>query len=117
MSITRREFIQHATSCIGYALGTATFMAGVQRFGMVNLFAQGSEYRALVCVFLAGGNDGNNMVVPIDTTGYNAYASVRAASGLALVQDTLLPVSPSSIASPFGLHPSLTGIHALWQAG
>ena len=117
MKITRREFLQHATSCVGYALGTATFMAGVQRFGMVNLFAQGSEYRALVCVFLAGGNDGNNMVVPIDTTGYNAYAGVRGPSGLALAQDALLPVSPSSIASPFGLHPSLTGIHALWQAG
>ena len=82
MHVTRREFLlQTGQACLGYALGAAAFAAGVERFGLINAFAQGSDYRALVCVFLAGGNDGNNMVVPASTTEYNAYAAVRSASG------------------------------------
>ena len=83
MQLTRREFLLHrARRCLGYALGAAAFAAGVQRFSLINLLAQGTDYKALVCVFLAGGNDGNNMVVPTSTTEYNAYAAVRSASGL-----------------------------------
>ena len=78
MTVTRREFfLQTGQACVGYALGAAAFVAGVQRFSLINLLAQGSDYKALVCVFLAGGNDGNNMVVPTTTTEYNAYASAR----------------------------------------
>lgn len=115
MKITRREFLQHATSCVGYALGTATFMAGLHRFGLVNAFAQGADYRALVCIFLGGGNDGNNMIVPIDTTGYGAYSTARSTSGLAIARDALLPVTPPSLGTPFGLHPSLAPIQALFN--
>jgi uncharacterized protein (DUF1501 family) len=117
MQVTRREFLlQSAHACLGYALGTAAFVAGIERFGMINAFAQGTDYRALVCVFLAGGNDGNNMIVPTTTTEYTAYANVRAASGLAIARDTLLPITPASIASEFGLHPSLAGMKELWDA-
>ena len=73
MQVTRREFLlQSGQACLGYALGAAAFTAGVARFSLINAFAQGTDYRALVCVFLAGGNDGNNMVVPTTTTEYNA---------------------------------------------
>jgi uncharacterized protein (DUF1501 family) len=65
-------------------------------------------------VFLAGGNDGNNMVVPTTTTEYNAYAAARNASGLGIPLDTLLPITPLSIGNPFGLHPSLAELHGLW---
>ena len=58
-------------------------------------------------MFLAGGNDGNNMIVPATTAAYDAYASVRSASGLAIARDSLLPIVPAGIGSPFGLHPSL----------
>lgn len=115
MNVTRRDFLlQAGQACIGYGLGAAAFVAGVQRFSLINAFAQGTDYRALVCVFLAGGNDGNNMVIPTSTTEYNAYAAVRNASGLAIPVDTLLPITPLSIGSPFGLHPSLAGLHTLW---
>ena len=61
-----------------------------------------------MCVFLYGGNDGNNTVIPIDTAGYAQYAAVRtAASGIQLAQASLLPIQPASIGTPFGLHPSL----------
>ena len=92
MELTRREFLfETGRGCLGYFLGAAAFAAGVQRFGLINALAQGSEYRALVCVFLAGGNDGNNMVIPATTTEYAAYAAVSNASGLALPTSTLLP--------------------------
>jgi uncharacterized protein (DUF1501 family) len=115
MNITRREFLLQTGSCVGYALGAAAFVAGVQRFSLINAFAQGLDYRALVCVFLAGGNDGNNLVVPIDTTGYDAYASVRTASGLAIARDSLLPITPAGGAGAFGLHPSLAPLQTLWN--
>jgi uncharacterized protein (DUF1501 family) len=118
MRVTRREFLlQSGQACVGYALGAAAFVAGVERFGLINAFAQGTGYRALVCVFLAGGNDANNMVIPASTTDYNAYAGVRSASGLAIALDSLLPITPLSIGSPFGLHPSLADLRTLWDAG
>jgi len=115
MHVTRREFLlQTGHACVGYALGAAAFVAGVERFSLINLLAQGSDYRALVCVFLAGGNDGNNMVVPATTTEYNLYAAARSASGLGIARDALLPITPLSIGAPFGLHPSLSELATLW---
>jgi uncharacterized protein (DUF1501 family) len=52
--------------------------------------------------------------VPTSFTEYNAYAAVRSSSGLAIVQDMLLPIAPLSMALPFGFHPSLVELHALW---
>ncbi|HET9220311.1 MAG TPA: hypothetical protein VFR18_25250, partial [Terriglobia bacterium] len=66
MKITRREFFRRSGCGIGTA---AAFAAGIERFTLVNAMAQGAGYKALVCVFLGGGNDGNNMVVPADATG------------------------------------------------
>jgi uncharacterized protein (DUF1501 family) len=114
MQITRREFLLQTSACVGYALGAAAFVAGVQRFALINAFAQGTDYRALVCVFLAGGNDGNNMVIPTSTTEYNLYSTARTASGLAIAQGSLLPITPTSIGTGFGLHPNLADLHSLW---
>jgi uncharacterized protein (DUF1501 family) len=115
MEPTRREFLLHAgRACFGYTLGAAAFSAGVWRFGIINALAQGSDYKALVCVFLAGGNDGNNTVVPLATTEYNAYSNARLASGLAIPRDALLPITPASLGSPFGLHPSMPELQQLW---
>ena len=77
MKISRREFLRRSGCGIGSA---AALAAGIERFGLVNAMAEGSGYKALVCVFLAGGNDGNNMVVPPDATGYAAYSAVRSSS-------------------------------------
>ena len=115
MKVTRREFLLQTGSCVGYALGAAAFVAGVQRFSLINAFAQGSDYRALVCVFLAGGNDGNNMIVPTSTTEYNAYANVRGASGLGIARDALLPITTVGSSDPFGLHPNLVELQTLWN--
>jgi len=114
MRITRREFLRRSGCGIGSA---AALAAAVERFSLFSAMAQAPNYKALVCVFLGGGNDGNNMVIPADTTGYNTYSGVRSTSGLAIAQGSLLPITPRSIGVPFGLHPSLAAIRPLFDSG
>jgi uncharacterized protein (DUF1501 family) len=88
--------------------------ANFGRLGLVNAMAQSSaNYKALVCIFLFGGNDANNMVVPNDSRGYANYASIRA--GLALPQNQLLSITPPSLGSPFGFHPSFVELQQLFN--
>lgn len=109
MSISRRRFISIACRSIASIGAFGAF----SRFGALNAFAQGPDYKALVCVFLFGGNDGNNTIIPFDTTGYNNYAMVRG--GIALQQSALLPIQPASTSGlPFALHPRLTEIQDLF---
>jgi len=88
-----------------------------ERFGIFDAMAQAAgDYKVLVCIFLFGGNDAGNMVIP--DSDYASYAAARQAAGIAIPQSSLLQISPPSIAgSTFGLHPSLTGLHELWGLG
>ena len=117
MAQTRRDFLRTA-AC---ALGGAALASTVESLGLMDAYAQSATgYRALVCVFLNGGNDGNNMIVPLDASGWNDYSSVRGSSGLALTQAQAnqLPVSPSSQGGRmFGLHPSMPEMKALFDQG
>ena len=107
---SRRDFLK--TTCCSAAAGFAA--ASFSRFGLVNALAQNAtDYKALVCVFLFGGNDSNNMVIPYDTTGYNSYKSARG--GLALAQGSLLPITPPSIGSPFAFHPRFAAMQSLFN--
>jgi uncharacterized protein (DUF1501 family) len=107
----RRDFLK--TTCCSAAAGFAA--ASFSRFGLVNALAQtATDYKALVCVFLFGGNDSNNMIIPYDSAGYNAYKSARG--GLALAQGSLLPITPPSIGSPFAFHPRFTGMQSLFNS-
>ncbi len=104
----RRNFLRHAGA-----------LAGTAALGQMGVFAAraqtASDYKALVCVFLAGGNDANNTVVPIDTAGYANYAQVRA--DLALPQAQLLPLQEPGGVLRYGFHPALSGLQSLWSAG
>ena len=92
---------------------TASLVAGMSKFGLVSALAQGTaDYKALVCIFLFGGNDGNNMIVPIDTQGYANYQSIRA--NLALAQSSLLPLQIGGQAN-LGFHASLPELQALFN--
>ena len=107
----RREFLK--TTCCSAAAGFAA--ASFSRFGLVNALAQTTtDYKALVCVFLFGGNDSNNMIIPFDTKGYAAYQQARA--GLALPQGQLLPITPPSIGSPFAFHPRFTNLQSFFNS-
>ena len=97
----------------------------MRHFGLVNALAQEKaeaapevEYRAMVCVFLSGGNDSNNMVVPNYDEGYNLYAAARSSQGLAIPRANLLPITPPSMGGQvYGFHPNLTELHGLWGQG
>jgi uncharacterized protein (DUF1501 family) len=104
----RRNFLRHAG-----ALGGA---AALGQLGILaSRAANTNDYKALVCIFLAGGNDTNNTVVPIDSAGYANYAKVR--SDLALPQSQLLPLQEAGGVLRYGLHPALPGLQGLWSAG
>jgi uncharacterized protein (DUF1501 family) len=90
----------------------ASLVGGLSKFGLVSALAQGTtDYKALVCIFMFGGNDGNNMIVPIDTR-YTGYAQARA--NLALPQGQLLPLQ-SGNQSVYGLHPNMPELQSIFN--
>ena len=111
MATSRRKFIECTCKSIG-ALGLGSVFS---RFGLLNAYAQAiTDYKALVGIFLFGGNDGNNLIVPFDTAGYNNYSMLRGGStGLAIPQANLLPVTLITPTTLFALHPSLPEIQQL----
>lgn len=132
----RREFLIKS-SC---ALSMTALATQARHFGLMQAMAQKTrsksesgvptDYRALVCIFLTGGNDGNNMVIPnhsdSSVSGYSAYSAARGAQNLALAQNSLLPIAVPRIGNlSYGLHPSFgtitggvnPGIHPLWSTG
>jgi len=108
--ITRRRFLR-STCCSAAGVAAASFT----RLGLINAFAQGNDYQALVCIFMFGGNDANNMIVPYDTTGYDNYAQARA--NLALPYNVLLPIQPKSEPTPFAFHPRCPEMQSLFNSG
>jgi uncharacterized protein (DUF1501 family) len=107
MSISRRSLIRNAS------LVAAGNVMGFRPFGIMNSLAQTtSSYKALVCIFLFGGNDSNNTIIPFDTAGYQNYASVRGP--LAIAQNSLLPLTPLPT---FALNPNLQAVQSLINSG
>src|SRR5437764_11964806 len=111
MKKSRRNFLRDS-AC---GLTAAAVVSSLDRLSVINAMVQqqpevASDYKALVCVFLSGGSDCNNMVVPY--TGYmdaNGYNATRAASGLAVPQTALVQISPPNQGgNVFGLHPNLS---------
>ncbi|MGI9105176.1 MAG: DUF1501 domain-containing protein [Pyrinomonadaceae bacterium] len=122
MSHTRRDFLRQSGCAMLAAGGGGLLATGIRDFGLVNALAQGAsggDYKALVCIFLNGGNDGNNTVVPLDDSRYASYASARSGAGLAIPRSgagSLLPINPAS-GGQYGLHPSLPELQALFNQG
>jgi len=97
---TRRDMLRLA--CCSAA--GASLVSGLSKLGLVSALAQGTtDYKALVCIFMFGGNDSNNMLVPTDSR-YTQYLQAR--SVLALPQSQLLPLQVNG-QSIYGLHPNM----------
>jgi uncharacterized protein (DUF1501 family) len=111
MAQSRRDFLR-TSAC---ALGGVAMASSLDTFKAVHALTPqaASDYRALVCVFLNGGNDGNNMFV--DLNQYASYATSRGVD-LALPQASFLPVAPLSGGS-FGFHPNMPEMQTLFNAG
>ena len=114
---TRREFIRQAACA---AVGTAALTAAIRDLRFMNAaVAQSniSDYKALVCIFMAGGNDSNNLIIPTITSEYNNYAAIRTPV-LAVPQSALLPVSPlNSDGHSYGFHPGCPELQTLFGEG
>jgi uncharacterized protein (DUF1501 family) len=110
MNTSRRKFL---TSTAAVTAGAAA--ANLCTWGVKSAEAQAATgYRAIVVVFLFGGNDSNNMIVPY--TDYGAYAAIRtAASNVALTQAQLIQFNAQG--KVFGFHPSMTPVAPLYTAG
>jgi len=109
--LNRRDFLRSS--------GAAAVLAatpGLAYSQVVGGAAPFNDYRALVCVFLHGGNDSFNMLVPRSTAEYNVYAQAR--QNLAVAQADLLPITPvMSDGVDYGLHPSMSGLKRLFDGG
>ncbi len=110
--ISRRNFLG-LTGRVGLATATMplwTSLTSRLAFSQSSL----SSYKAVVVITLVGGNDGNNMLVPLDSNRYAQYASSRPS--LAMPQGSLLPLSFGSSAANYGLHPSMPNVARYYNA-
>jgi uncharacterized protein (DUF1501 family) len=113
--LSRRNFIRSCCAAVG-STGLLSAMAQLRLMGAVAGDHAGDDYKALVCLFMNGGNDANNLIVPYDTSGYNAYAAARTT--LALPQSSLLPITPlSTDGRSYGLHGSVGPLAELFATG
>ena len=126
MSVSRRDFLRGGAAC---ALGGAAgFANDLMRF---NAFAADtSGYRAIVCVFLFGGMDGHDTVIPYDTASYNQYANIRRElfdrydnneGGSTRERDRLMSLTLANAGAfggrQFALPPELGPLHELINRG
>jgi uncharacterized protein (DUF1501 family) len=119
MAPSRRDFLRTSACALGGLAAAST----VENLGLIHALAQsGNDYKALVCVFLNGGNDGNNMFLDMNqydgpagslTTG---YSNTRTAAGLAIPQASFLTVSPATGGS-YGFHPNMPELRTLFNQG
>ena len=114
--ISRRNFIG-TTGCA--AMGSTAFLSSFTTLGMMNSLAPSpppDDYKALVCILLAGGNDSYNMIVPTSADPYNVYATTR--SNLALPQGDLLPLDYTDASGiNYGLNPAMPEVANMFNTG
>ncbi len=115
--INRREFIRRAACA---AVGTVAMTSAIRDLRFMNAaVAQSaiSDYKALVCIFLQGGNDSNNLIIPTLQSQYDNYAAIRTPV-LAIPQSAILPVTTlNGDGNTFGLHPSCPELQTLFGEG
>lgn len=110
----RRDFLKQLTGAAAGALTTNGINGDLSRIALSagSSVSSQSDYRALVCVFLNGGNDADNMIIPTGS-GYTGYATTRG--GLAIPSANLLPISPlKSDGRQWALHPAMTELQSLF---
>lgn len=117
--ISRRRFLGEA-SCA--ALGSTTFLSSVLNMGMINtaaarphIIGNPSDYKAMVCILLAGGCDTYNVLVPTESSEYQDYQNTR--SSLALGPGDLLDLDYSNAGRSFAVHNGMPHTQSLFDDG
>src|SRR5438045_4409884 len=110
-----RTFIRQAACAARTASGLLNTIFDLRRLSAAT-YADTPDYKALVCLFLFGGNDANNVVIPHDNAGYASYAAARGI--LAIPQASLLPLTLlNGDGRDFAFHPNLAELQALFNQG
>ncbi len=118
----RRQFLKRLAAACAATAGAGAWsdlqrIAAAASLSPARPKAAGEDYRALVCIFLFGGNDGNNMVIPTSSTEYLQYATGRTPA-LALPQANLLALDVANTPGRgFALHPSMARFQGLFNQG
>lgn len=122
--ISRRKFVRQSACA---ALGYTGLVNALTQLSIVNsAVAQSSfsDYKALVVLFLAGGNDSSNMIIP--RMGHPAYANYKSARGILTIYDPADGQRPSgspvsipitSVDGNYGVHPNMPGVATLFNEG
>jgi len=106
MNMTRRTLLQAVGG--GLITGQLSFLPRLARAATTD------AYQALVCIFMYGGNDGNNTVVPLDPADYKLYQQYRGDLALSAANGNApLPLGKTA----YGLHPALKKTGLLWDSG
>jgi uncharacterized protein (DUF1501 family) len=133
-SINRRDFLGQASCAAVGSLGLLSTLLNLRmaNAALADTLPPGEDYRALVCLFFAGGMDSYNLLMPASGTPYANYATTRGGTydavtnsdGLALPQASILALqAAASDPFSFGVHPrcgdfaSLPGIQSLYAQG
>ena len=117
---TRRQFLRTASMASMAGIYASPFLIELNSLAAMAQSASGSDYRALVCVYLQGGNDGHGTVIATDPSSFAAFTAARSgAPGLAYPMNELLPITLKTPQSgrTFGLNPALGGVQSLFNAG
>ena len=115
---TRRAFLRRAgqLAFTGTALPTVMNLAAIGEAAAFNA----TDYKALVCVFLFGGNDYANTVINYDATSHAQYTAIRGGIAIPranLAATALNPTVPLPDGKQYALHPSMTGLANLFNTG
>lgn len=110
---TRRNALKFTT--LAPLMLNGGLMGGLTRAAFAQT-ASATDYRALVAIFMFGGNDGNNLLIPLDVAGYSDYQNGRGR--LALSRADLHAINPTNTQGrPFALHPSMGALASLFETG
>lgn len=117
---TRRQFLRTISMTSMAGLHASPFLMGLNSLAAMAQSSGGSDYRALVCIFLQGGNDGHGTVIATDPESFSAFTQARSgAPGLAYPMTDLLPIVPRTSQSgrTFALNPYLANVQNLFNTG
>src|SRR5579863_9694627 len=117
---SRRQFLRTASLASMAGFYASPFLLELNSLAAMAQSSGTSDYKALVCIYLQGGNDGHGTVIATDPTSYASFVSARSgAPGLAYPLTEILPITLKTPQSgrTFGLNPALTGLQNLFNAG
>lgn len=113
--LNRRHFLGQASCAAVTATPMLSTLLNLKLVNNSSAATSSDDYKALVCIFLAGGIDSHNTLVPSDPESYAAYT--RARSDLALAKESLLPLNGSLGGKTYGLHATMKEVQSMYNAG